>query len=117
MFVLTRRSVAPTRSDHTRVSPWSAPGAAWRGPGPPSRRGASHWRQGAPGGESGHMATTSLPDANFRTVDGVRIRVVDSGDTGLLTVVLTSPWPESLYAFAPIWGALARHARLFAVDL
>jgi pimeloyl-ACP methyl ester carboxylesterase len=32
-------------------------------------------------------------------------------------VLLTSPWPESVYAFAPIWPTLAQHARLFAVDL
>jgi pimeloyl-ACP methyl ester carboxylesterase len=31
--------------------------------------------------------------------------------------VLTSPWPESLYAFAPMWATLTEHARLFAVDL
>jgi pimeloyl-ACP methyl ester carboxylesterase len=31
--------------------------------------------------------------------------------------MLTSPWPESLYAFAPMWDSLAEHARLFAVDL
>src|SRR4029077_17049846 len=30
---------------------------------------------------------------------------------------LTSPWPESIYAFAPMWETLAEHARLFAVDL
>jgi pimeloyl-ACP methyl ester carboxylesterase len=33
------------------------------------------------------------------------------------TVVLTSPWPESVYAFAPMWSSLAEHARLFAIDL
>jgi pimeloyl-ACP methyl ester carboxylesterase len=32
-------------------------------------------------------------------------------------VLLTSPWPESLYAFAPMWATLAEQARLFAVDL
>ena len=32
-------------------------------------------------------------------------------------MLLTSPWPESLYAFAPMWATLAEHARLFAVDL
>jgi pimeloyl-ACP methyl ester carboxylesterase len=32
-------------------------------------------------------------------------------------VVLTSPWPESVYAFAPIWSVLGRRFRLFAVDL
>ena len=31
--------------------------------------------------------------------------------------MLTSPWPESVYAFAPMWATLAEHARLFAVDL
>ena len=32
-------------------------------------------------------------------------------------MLLTSPWPESIYAFAPMWATLAEHARLFAVDL
>src|SRR5262245_42202982 len=32
-------------------------------------------------------------------------------------MLLTSPWPESIYAFAPMWATLAKHARLFAVDL
>ena len=31
--------------------------------------------------------------------------------------MLTSPWPESVYAFAPMWATLAEHARVFAVDL
>jgi pimeloyl-ACP methyl ester carboxylesterase len=59
----------------------------------------------------------TLPAVRFRTVDGVRIRFADSGGSGKPAVLLTSPWPESLYAFAPIWDGLARHARLFAVDL
>jgi pimeloyl-ACP methyl ester carboxylesterase len=54
----------------------------------------------------------------FRTIDGVKIRYADSGGGSQgPTVVLTSPWPESLYAFAPIWASLAEHARLFAIDL
>ena len=53
----------------------------------------------------------------FRTVDGVRIRYADSGGSHEPVVLLTSPWPESLYAFAPMWATLAEHARLFAVDL
>jgi pimeloyl-ACP methyl ester carboxylesterase len=47
----------------------------------------------------------------------VRIRYADSGGTPGPTVLLTSPWPESLYAFTPMWTTLAEHARLFAVDL
>jgi pimeloyl-ACP methyl ester carboxylesterase len=50
-------------------------------------------------------------------VDGVRIRYADSGDSPGPTLLLTSPWPESVYAFAPVWSALAEHARLFAIDL
>jgi pimeloyl-ACP methyl ester carboxylesterase len=53
----------------------------------------------------------------FRSIDGLRIRYADSGGTQESTVLLTSPWPESLYAFAPIWASLAKHARLLAIDL
>jgi pimeloyl-ACP methyl ester carboxylesterase len=63
------------------------------------------------------MPTTTTPHAEFRTVDGVRIRYADSGGSREPTVLLTSPWPESVYAFAPVWPALAEHARLFAIDL
>ena len=63
------------------------------------------------------MPTTTTPQVRFRTIDGVRIRYADSGSSQRPTVILTSPWPESVYAFAPIWASLAEHARLFAVDL
>jgi pimeloyl-ACP methyl ester carboxylesterase len=53
----------------------------------------------------------------FRTIDGVRVRYADSGGWQEPVVLLTSPWPESLYAFAPMWATLAAHARLFALDL
>ena len=63
------------------------------------------------------MPAATLPQVRFRTVDGVRIRYVDSGGSREPTLVLTSPWPESVYAFVPVWASLAEHARLFAVDL
>lgn len=63
------------------------------------------------------MPTTTTPHVSFRTVDGVRVRYADSGSSRKPAVVLTSPWPESVYAFAPMWALLAEHARLFAVDL
>ena len=63
------------------------------------------------------MSTTTTPQVHFRTVDGARIRYADSGGSQERTVLLTSPWPESVYAFAPIRATLADHARLFAVDL
>jgi pimeloyl-ACP methyl ester carboxylesterase len=63
------------------------------------------------------MPTTTTPQTRFRTIDGVRIRYADSGSPQKPTIVLTSPWPESVYAFAPMWASLSEHARLFAVDL
>ena len=56
------------------------------------------------------MPTTTTPEVRFRTIEGVRIRYADSGSSQRPTVVLTSPWPESVYAFAPIWASLAEHA-------
>ena len=57
------------------------------------------------------------PEPESRTVDGVRIRYADSGGSREPTVLLTCPWPESVYAFTPMWTTLAEHARLFAIDL
>jgi len=63
------------------------------------------------------MPATMTPQVHFRSVDGIRIRYADSGGSREPAVVLTSPWPESVYAFAPMWDTLSGHARLFAVDL
>jgi len=60
--------------------------------------------------------TTSIKP-QFRTVDGVEIRYADSGGSRDQTLLLTSPWPESLYAFAPMWATLSERARLVAIDL
>jgi len=54
----------------------------------------------------------------FCTVDGLSIRYAESEDPGRgVHALLLSPWPESLYAFEPIWSRLAEHAHLVAVDL
>jgi pimeloyl-ACP methyl ester carboxylesterase len=63
------------------------------------------------------MPATAAIEPQFRTVDGVRIRYAESAGSDEPAVLLTSPWPESVYAFAPIWASLADHARLFAIDL
>ena len=63
------------------------------------------------------MSTVIIPQVSFRAIDGVRIRYADSGGSTKPAVVLTSPWPESVYAFAPMWATLSEHARLFAIDL
>jgi pimeloyl-ACP methyl ester carboxylesterase len=64
-----------------------------------------------------YMPMTTTPQVRFRTVDGLRIRYADSDRSQEPVLLLTSPWPESVYAFAAMWGTLAQHARLFAIDL
>jgi hypothetical protein len=40
-----------------------------------------------------------------RRIDGLKIRFADTGGGPQdPTVLLTSPWAESLYAFAPMWA-------------
>jgi pimeloyl-ACP methyl ester carboxylesterase len=63
------------------------------------------------------MSTTTMPQVRFGTVDGLRIRYAESDGSQEAVLLLTSPWPESVYAFAPMWATLSEHARLFAVDL
>jgi pimeloyl-ACP methyl ester carboxylesterase len=67
------------------------------------------------GFDTGASITSIEPQ--FRVIDGLRVRCAESGGTQEAVVLLTSPWPESVYAFAPMWATLAKHARLFAVDL
>jgi pimeloyl-ACP methyl ester carboxylesterase len=52
-----------------------------------------------------------------RTVDELDIRVADSGQTRAATLLMTSPWPESLLAYRKIWATLEPLARLVAIDL
>ena len=52
----------------------------------------------------------------FRTIDGVSIRYAES-ESQRVHGLLTSPWPESLYAFESTWSRLADRAHLVAIDL
>jgi pimeloyl-ACP methyl ester carboxylesterase len=65
------------------------------------------------------MNATKTPsiEPQFRSVDDLSIRYADSGGSREATLLLTSPWPESLYAFERMWPTLAEHARLYAIDL
>lgn len=53
----------------------------------------------------------------FRSVNGVSIRYAESSGNHDNIVLLTSPWPESLYAFLPIWQPLSEYSHLLAIDL
>jgi pimeloyl-ACP methyl ester carboxylesterase len=50
-------------------------------------------------------------------VDELSIRYADSEAADGPVILLTSPWPESLFAFRHVWPDLARTGRLVAVDL
>ena len=52
----------------------------------------------------------------FRAIDGLSIRFAESEDRADHALLL-SPWPESLFAFAPTWSRLAEHTHLVAIDL
>src|SRR6185312_14035819 len=72
----------------------------------------------APTQSGGSVETTSAAiEPRFRTIDGLRIRCAESGGSHRATLLLTSPWPESLFAYSRMWARLSRYARLFAVDL
>src|ERR1700730_17107905 len=53
----------------------------------------------------------------MREADGVTIRFAEVGHGGSETVVLTSPWPESLFAFRKVWDRLAERFHVIAIDL
>ena len=53
----------------------------------------------------------------FRVCDGVRVRFADTQADSKVTVLLLSPWPESLWAFRRIWDPVAAAGRVVAIDL
>jgi pimeloyl-ACP methyl ester carboxylesterase len=63
------------------------------------------------------------PDAvptkiGWRTIDGIRIRCAECGGDGATqSILMTCPWPESMYAFAQVWSGLAQRFRVHALDL
>jgi pimeloyl-ACP methyl ester carboxylesterase len=53
----------------------------------------------------------------FIEVDGLKIRLQRNKVGGGIPVVLTSPWPESLFAYQRIWPIFGAEASLIAVDI
>jgi len=53
----------------------------------------------------------------MREADGVKIRFAEAGQSRSETAVLTSPWPESLFAFRKVWDRLAEQVHVVAIDL
>ena len=63
------------------------------------------------------LSDRDLIRPEFTTLDGLAIRYATSPKPGAETVVLLSPWPESIYAYLPTWQRLAERFSLVAVDL
>ena len=63
---------------------------------------------------AGHAPIAPL----FRVCDGVRIRFADNkAHPSAVTVLMLSPWPESLWAFRRIWDRVSGAAHVVAIDL
>jgi pimeloyl-ACP methyl ester carboxylesterase len=52
----------------------------------------------------------------WRTIDGLNVRYA-TGGKGSEKIVLFSPWPESIFAFAPVWDGLTKKFEVLAIDL
>lgn len=52
----------------------------------------------------------------FIEIDGLSLRLMRSEGQGL-PILMTAPWPQSIYAFHGIWGVLTRLGPIVAVDL
>ena len=61
------------------------------------------------------MADTISPQ--IRSIDGLDVRYAETESVDGLTVLLLNPWPESLYAWEPLWATLSARAQLVAIDL
>lgn len=61
-----------------------------------------------------HAATIA---PQFRSVDSLDIRFAAQTREGAPTVLLLSPWPESIFAYLPMWNILSADFSLLAVDL
>src|SRR5262249_13436532 len=55
----------------------------------------------------------------FRKIDGLSVPYAESEarSSSHVDALLLNPWPETIFAYEPTWGLLAKHARLVAVDL
>jgi pimeloyl-ACP methyl ester carboxylesterase len=56
-------------------------------------------------------------DVKWLEVDGLKVRYLKGPERTGVPLFLTSPWPESLFAFRKIWDQLTAQTSVVAVDL
>jgi pimeloyl-ACP methyl ester carboxylesterase len=76
---------------------------------------AEHRKLG--GGVAATQQHMSAMVTRFDEVGGLRVRVAEGGVQDATTVLMTSPWPESIVAFRNVWPALADRYHIVALDL
>src|SRR5271156_5179020 len=69
------------------------------------------------GQDPSQKEATMAMDPAIREADGLKIRFAEAGQGGSETVVLTSPWPESLLAFRKVWDRMGEQFHVVAIDL
>jgi pimeloyl-ACP methyl ester carboxylesterase len=69
------------------------------------------------GGTPPFGASSSVGSLQFKTIDGLRIRYATSGAAIGRSILLLSPWPESIYAFIPTWEVFSSLGPVVAIDL
>jgi hypothetical protein len=57
------------------------------------------------------MTEMKFESVRFVAVDGLRIRYMRGGKRSEIPLLLTSPWPESLFAFHRIWPFVEERGR------
>jgi pimeloyl-ACP methyl ester carboxylesterase len=60
---------------------------------------------------------TSEISTHTRKADGVEIRYAESNADAEPTLLLLSPWPESIYAWEQLWPRLSSAGHVLAIDL
>jgi pimeloyl-ACP methyl ester carboxylesterase len=63
------------------------------------------------------MAVTSDIQMKTRSADGVEIRYAEWNAGAQPTLLLLSPWPESIYAWEQLWPRLSSAGHVLALDL
>jgi pimeloyl-ACP methyl ester carboxylesterase len=53
----------------------------------------------------------------YKTIDGLKIRYVESAAVKGDPILLLSPWPESIYAYLPTWEVFTSLGPVIAIDL
>jgi pimeloyl-ACP methyl ester carboxylesterase len=73
------------------------------------------------GARGGRLPRVSYVDAEIvmqtRTADGVAIRYAECNPRAEVTMLLLSPWPETIYAWEQLWPRLSSAGHVIAIDL